>query len=205
MAEDWRVTVNLSGSSGLDLRSSIRELEHDAKLVLGKRVAVSASDSQVFLYADDRATAEQAQAAARTILDREGAEGELILERWHPIAEEWEPGDVPLPATPSEQAREHETLEAQDTADSEATGYAEWEVRIDLPSRHEAVELATRLESEGLPVARRWRFVVVGAENSDDAEELAKRIKPEVPSDARVQVEPGGEMVWDVIDPGWGG
>ena len=197
--------MNLAGSSGRALHSSLRALEVDAKNALGGRVAVSSAESQVFVYADERATAEQAESALRAILEQEGTPGELIVERWHPLAEKWEPGDVPLPSTDPEREQEHEVLEAQDTADSQASGYAEWEVRIDLPSRHEAVELARRLESEGLPVARRWSFVVVGAADSDAAEELAKRVRPEVPADANVHVQAGGEMVWDMIDPGWSG
>ncbi len=205
MAEDWRVTVNVSGGDGHGLHSALHQLEEEAKLELGRRVAISASDSQVFVYADTREAAEQAEAAVRTILDRDGTPGELVLDRWHPIEEKWEAGDVPLPVTAADRAREEEALDAQDDADSEASGYAEWEVRIDLKSRHEAVELQKRLEAEGLPVARRWLFVVVGAEDRDAAAALAKRLETETPSDARVQVEPGGEMVWDFVDPGWSG
>jgi hypothetical protein len=203
MAEDWRVTVELSGASGHDLRSALRVLEKEAKLELGRRVAVSASGTNVFLYADTRAAAEQAEAAVRSILDRDRSSGELTLDRWHPIEEKWEPGDKPLPSTPKEREDEHELLEAQDAADSHASGYAEWEVRIDVPTRREAVELQKRLEAEGLPVARRWSFLVVGANDSDDAEALAARLGSEVPPDATVRVEPGGEMLWEVTPIPW--
>ena len=205
MDEDWRVTVNLSGVSESGLRSALRELEKEAKLELGRRVAISASESQVFLYADTRAAAGQAEAAVKSILERDGFEGELALDRWHPLEEKWEAADVPLPATAADREREHEVLEAQDAADSETSGYAEWEVRIELPSRREAVDLSRRLEAEGLTATRRWSFLVVGAEDSDEAEALASRLRGEVPADARVRVQPGGEMVWDFVDPGWSG
>jgi hypothetical protein len=205
MDEDWRVTISFSSVSGRELHSSLRELEKDAKLELGRRVAISASDSRVFLYADTREAAEQAEAAVRSILGRDGLAGEIALDRWHPVEEKWEPADVPLPDTAAALDHEHQVLEAQDAADSKASGYAEWEVRIDLPSRHEAVELAGRLEGEGLVATRRWSFLVVGAADSDEAEALATRLRAEVPADARVSVQPGGEMVWDFVDPGWSG
>ena len=55
-----------------------------------------------------------------------------------------------------------------------------------------------RLESDGLPVVRRWKFLLVGAANEDDARALADRIRAEAPGDVTIAVEPGGEMVWEV-------
>ena len=80
----------------------------------------------------------------------------------------------------------------------EASGEAEWEVRVSLPSREATDELADRLEGEGIPVTRRATFLLVGAVNQDEAVALAERLRAEVPEGASVEVEPGGAMVWEV-------
>ena len=48
------------------------------------------------------------------------------------------------------------------------------------------------LLAEGYSVVRRWRFLVVGANNADQAEEFAARIRPEVPAGAVVSIEEVG-------------
>jgi hypothetical protein len=63
-------------------------------------------------------------------------------------------------------------------------------VRVELPSHHEARELADRLETEGYSVARRWKYLIAGAASREDAEALAARVHG--------TVEPGGELVYEV-------
>ena len=63
-------------------------------------------------------------------------------------------------------------------------------MRVELPSHGEADELADQLESEGYDVARRWRYLIVGAASEEDAKALAKRVHGEA--------EPGGQVVWEV-------
>ncbi len=75
-----------------------------------------------------------------------------------------------------------------------AAGHAQWEVRVDLPSHHDAVQLAERLRAEGRPVIRRWKFLVLGANDSDDADELARAIRQEAP-EASVQAEELGPLL----------
>jgi hypothetical protein len=197
VAEDWRVTVELEEGHDLAKQLDEHELEDEASEALGQRVAVSGEGSQVFLYADTRAVAEQAMAVVRSLVDRAGATAELTLDRWHPVAEEWKPADEPLPASEAEIEAEHEEREEQDESDTESSGYAEWEVRLDLPSHGAAVELADRLEAEGTPVTRRWKFLLVGAADEDDANELARRLGSEAPAGTRTLVQPGGEMAWE--------
>ena len=48
----------------------------------------------------------------------------------------------------------------------------------------------TRLEAEGFGVVRHWKFVLAGAESREQAEELAAA--------SHGEVEPGGELVWEV-------
>ena len=198
MAEDWRVTVELGAGHGLESALDEHELEDETRSALGGRVAVSADGPHVFLYADTREAAEQALGEVQAIIAREGGEATYALDRWHPIAEEWEAADVPLPATDAEKAGEHEELERQETEESEESGYAEWEVRLDLPSHRDAVELATKLEAEGIPATRRWTYLLVGAADEDDAKALADRLRAESPTGTRLLVQPGGESAWEV-------
>ncbi len=197
MAEDWRVTVELEEGHDLAKELDEHELEDDARAALGQRVAVSGEGSQVFLYADTREAAEQAMEVVRSLVDRAGGTAELTLDQWHSVAEEWKPADEPLPKTDAEIEAEHEEREEQDESDTEASGYAEWEVRLDLPSHGAAVELADKLEAEGIPTTRRWKYLLVGAADEDDANDLAKRLKTEAPAGTRTLVQPGGEMAWE--------
>ena len=198
MAEDWRVTVTFANGSGEDLAAKLNEheLEDAAHKQLGSGISVSSDGPKLFIYADTREAAE----GAIGILDHvitEDPKPAVALHRWHPAAEEWEPADAPMPKTAEELAAEHELLEEQDAADTAASGYAEWEVQVGLPGHGDAVELAERLESEGLPVARRWKHVIVGADNEDDANALATRLRAEAPVGSTFTVEPGGEMAWE--------
>ncbi len=74
-------------------------------------------------------------------------------------------------------------------------GHALFEVRVQLPSHRDSVALATRLQAEGYPVARRWRFLVVGANNADQAEDFAAKIRPEVPAGAVISIEEVGPLL----------
>ena len=199
MAEDWRVTVELAEGSGESLGSRLdeHEVEEEIHERLGGAVAVSADGPHLFLYADSREAAEAARDAVQSLLDAENASAEVSLDRWHPLADEWRPADEPLPATEAEREEELDEAEAQDAADSAASGYAEWEVRVDLPDHADAVELAAMLEQEGVPVTRRWKHLLVGAVDEDEANELADRLRAEAPSGTQFTVEPSGQMAWE--------
>lgn len=200
MAEDWRLTVSLVEGSGPALGVTLDELklEHEMGDRLGGRVAVSADADHVLLYAGTLEAAKEAEALVVELLARERTEASFVLERWHPIEEEWEAATVPLPESAEEKTRERERLDAKDTADSLAAGYAEWEVRLDLGSHHEAVALAKQLEAEGFRATRRWRYLLIGAPSRDEAQALAERLRAEAPPGARLQVQAGGEMAWEV-------
>ena len=199
MADDFRVTILLDDGSGEGVgeRLSEHELEDEAKKQLGGAVAVSADGPNVFLYADTLEAARSARDVVAGILEREGLTATFALDRWHPLAEEWKPADEPLPESDSQREAELDELEAQEEAESKASGYAEWEVRLDLASHGDAVELAEKLEAEGVPVTRRWTFLLVGAASADDANELAERLRSEGPRGMKVHVQPGGEMAWE--------
>ena len=192
---DWRVTISLADPDHAERarRSfSEREVEDDVHLRLGRNIAVGAGDAQIFLYAGTENAAREAEQVAREVLAEDGVKAEFTLDRWHPIEEQWESPDVAMPHTEAERQAEHQRLEDAETAESLATGAAQWQARASLSSHHEAVALAHTLESEGHMVVRRWKFLVVGANNEDDALELAEHIRSEAPPGATVRAEPAG-------------
>jgi hypothetical protein len=194
-SNDWRVTISLADPSLLERAQqsfSGHEVDQDVRRQLGRSIAVGAGDSQIFLYAGTELAARDAERVAREVLARQGIQAEFALHRWHPIEEDWETPDVAMPRTDAERQAEHERLEDAETAESLATGVAQWEARVEFPSHHEAVALADKLRGEGRTVIRRWRFLVVGANNEDDARELAEQIRREAPPDATVRAEHSG-------------
>src|SRR3972149_6024637 len=82
-----------------------------------------------------------------------------------------------------------------------AGGGAGGEGRVELPPHAGTVELAERLEADGIPVVRRYTFLLVGAVNEDAAKALAERLRREAPAGARVDVQPGGGVAWGVGPP----
>jgi hypothetical protein len=68
-------------------------------------------------------------------------------------------------------------------------------VRVELESHRQTTELADRLVAEGMEPVRRWRYLVVGANNEDEATALADRLRREAPAGAGVTVEPGPGMI----------
>lgn len=192
MNDDWRLQVDLDDPDSLNPlveQLEARELEHDLEEAFHDRVIVSRNGDLLFLYT---ATREQAE-RARTLLEALDLKHDwklmIDLKRWHPAAEEWRDPDEPLPDDEAEREAEHRRLIAAERRQVEESGRFEFEVRIDLPSRHEAVRLAERLEDEGLPVARRWSFVLVGAYDEDEAKTLAERLRSEAPTGSQVAAE----------------
>src|SRR5262249_685301 len=106
--------------------------------------------------------------------------------------ESWEDPDVELTAE-----QEHERLEEEETAESLEENVAEWEVRIELRSHHDAADFADKLEAEGRTVTRRWKSLLVSANHEDDAAAFAKEIEAEAPDGSKVHVEPGSGIVWE--------
>ena len=190
MADDWRVTVTFRDEA--DVQQAVRsvrehEVEDDVRSRLGHRIAMSVDGPTAFLYAGTEDTAREADRVVREVLAQHQLSAELTLDRWHPLEEEWEDVSVPMPDTAEQRAAEHQRLVDTETQDSLAAGQAGWEVRVELPSHRRAVELAERLQAEGRPVIRRWKYLVVGANNEDDASALAEEIGQEIPAKASVR------------------
>jgi hypothetical protein len=208
MADDWRVTVTLEDDGGLPLVEALREvrLEGAIRDRLEGRVSVSGGDGSllsadrtIFLYADREDAARAAAAVVADVLRREGVPASIVLDRWHPEEERWEPASVPLPASEEEREAERRRLIEQETEESLESGVPRWEVRLEVDDHRTARELADRLEADGLPVSRHWRYLLVGAANREEAEALAERLRAEAPAGARVAVEPSGAAVWEVL------
>jgi hypothetical protein len=194
-SSDWRVTITLPDDDHTErARRSFSEhqVEEDVHRGLGRNIAVGAGDSQIFLYAGTENAARQAEQVARDVLAADDIDAEFALHRWHPVEEEWESPDVALPQTEAERAAEHQRLEDAETAESLASGTAGWQARVEFPTHRDAVAMAAKLHDEGRTVVRRWRFLVVGANNEDDAQTVADQLRSEAPPGAAVYAEKAG-------------
>jgi chemotaxis regulatin CheY-phosphate phosphatase CheZ len=198
MAEDWRVTVTLPTTDDAEaLTKALHEEKLDEEVDVGlDRVAVSVAEDRIYLYADTRLSAQAAMEVVRDVAVARGLQPTFQLDRWHPIEERWEDARVELPDDAAEQAAEHERREADETADSQTTGIADWEVRVEFPSHQAAAAFAEREEAEHQAIVRRWKYVLIGVNDEDDARALATRLKDELP-DAIVHVEPGSGVAWE--------
>jgi hypothetical protein len=202
MAEDFRLTVDLDdegdGTQLVEWLAAVR-IERDERDKFGDRVVVSREGPRVFLYADTEEAAREVERVVRARLAERGTAARLALDRWHPVEEVWKDASEPLPRTDQDRQAEHARKQAREAAHSRETGYAEWEVRVELPAHEETTALADRLESEGIPVVRRSNFLLAGAANQDEALALAERLRVELSPAARIEVEPGGGVVWEVM------
>jgi hypothetical protein len=202
--DDWRLQIDVHDAQHarpLIERLDARELEHDLSSAFHDRVVVSREDARVFLYAGTREQLEAARGLVLELAAQHGWTVEAELRHWHPSAEDWEDPDKPLPVDDAARIAEHEALMAAEREDTAEHGYPEFEVRVDLPSRHDAVSFAERLRSEGLPAVHRWRFLLVGATDEDSAKALAERIRGEAPSGSQVKVEGAWKAVYDERPP----
>jgi hypothetical protein len=202
MPDDWRVTVDFDDEGdGADFAERLRalELEANERRQLGERVIVSRDGARVFLYADSGERAREVEMTVRARLESEGRAATSALSRWHPVEQAWKDASVPMPETDAELEAERERQQAREAAESLEQGYAEWEVRVELPTHEDTQRLAERLETDGIPVVRRHTFLLAGAINEDEAVALAERVRGEAPEGARIEVEPGGGVAWEVM------
>lgn len=192
MNDDWRLQIDFVDEGLLDHlhdRLDAEELEHDLSRAFHDRVIVSRNGTTIFLYAGDRAQAEKARTLVEQLAREDGEEVEVDFTHWHPEAEEWRSADEPLPESAAAKTVEQAARGAHERAESEADGHPQWEVRIDLPSREDAKGLAERLRAEGIPTVHRWKYVLVGANDEDSANQLAEQIRNEAPTGSKVAVE----------------
>jgi len=198
--DEFRVQVRAQAPGEvLDALKSI-QIADDAHREL-PRLAITHEGEHVFLYADSAEAAEHAREVVTQAMSEHSIEGSVSVMRWHPLEERWEDASAPLPTTEADRSAEHARLEELETEESQQAGHAEWEVRITLPTHHDARSFAERLRSEGIPVKQLWRHILVGANDEDDAAALAARLRTEAPAGSEITAEGNGLEYWQLLHP----
>ncbi len=187
MSDDWRLRVDLhEGDHAARLTDVLKAsgLEQDLKHSLRDRVVVSRADAEVFCYAGTEAQAREVERLVRQLGGQHGWRIDTELKHWHHASEQWEDADAPedVPA-------EHAALMREEREEAEQRGYPEFEVRVECGSRTEATQLAERLRSEAIESVTRSHYVLIGADDEDEAHRLADRLNQELPADASTTVE----------------
>jgi hypothetical protein len=198
--DEYRVRVELAHPARLMEALSVAKHAPEDSEALG-RVAVTHEGEHVFLYTDSAERATLIAAAVQRVMDEHGIDGTIALWRWHPIEERWEDVATPLPSTQAQIAAEHERRIETEDEESAHSAYAEFEVRVSLPSHHDAHALAERLEDEGIPCRRFWRHLLLGAADEDAANALATRVRGEAAAGSEVSVEAVGQPIWESMHP----
>jgi hypothetical protein len=204
MNDDWRLQIEAiddERAKPMLERLDARELEHDLSRAFQDRVIVSRADDTLFLYAGERRQIESARHVVAKVIDEYGWSAGIELRRWHPESEEWEDPGEPLPQTDAELEAEREQRIAAERAEVAAGADPQFEVRVDLPTHHDAVRFDELLRAEGLPAVRRWKYLVVGAADEDSAGVLAERLQTEAPAGSVITVEGSGKVVFDERPP----
>jgi hypothetical protein len=189
--DEWRVEVALDRDEHADTLSGALhdlQLDNEARKRLGGSVIVTRDGKFLFIYAWHEESAQEAERVVKDIMDNEKLIGQVRLMRWHPLAEEWKDAEEPLPDDEATRAEEIRQAQHEGTQEAREFGEFAWEVVIDLPHVRDTVPLAKKLREEGLPVKRRFSYLLVGAPSEDAAVELGKRLEGEVPEGSHVGV-----------------
>ncbi len=206
MSDDWRVTVDLEDERPVaDFVERVQAVEVEGEVLerLGERVVVSHSSDRLFFYADTEEAAREVERLVGPLLSEHGlVDATVEVTRWHPVEEDWRDASVPLPEDPEGIAAERARYEARERQEARERGWTDFEVRAELPGHRETVAFARRLESEGIPVVRRWTYLLVGAATFEEAEALARRLREEAPPGTRVIAEGSGALAWETGDGG---
>jgi hypothetical protein len=120
--DEFRVEVELADEGhGLSLGERLKalDLDDEAQERLGSRVIVTRDGPHLFLYANSRESAAEAERVVRELLADEGLEATVQATRWHPHAEAWKDADEPLPDTPEAIEAERRAHEAQEADEGE--------------------------------------------------------------------------------------
>ena len=204
MSDDWRLRIRVhdpAHAARMSEQMAAWGLQDELEAAFHDRVVISGEGSELFCYSASRDQAEHVEGRIRSIAAEKGWQVEVELAHWHPVSEEWEDPDTPLPTSDSDLASEHEELIRREREEAREQGYPDFEVRVHCRSRSDAIELAERLRAEGIPSLRRWRYLLVGAADEDAANELAQRIAAESPPGAVVTTEGTGRAA-NAVRPG---
>jgi hypothetical protein len=201
--DEWRVEVSLDEDQhGTSLGERLRTLDLDdqARKRLGGSVIVTRDGSNLFLYAWHEESAREAERVVRELMEADELAGQVSLVRWHPIADEWRPANEPLPETEDEVEAEAEQRRQSGIQEHADSGQYPWEVVIDLPTLRDTRELADDLVKRGLPIKRRFKYLLVGAPSEEEAIELGRSFEGNVPDGSHVSVRGNPS---DLTSPGF--
>jgi hypothetical protein len=203
VADDFRLTIEFEDEGHVlhfGRLLSERELERGLRERLGESVIITRDGPHVFLYTASREQLSAAERVARDALAEQDEGGRVsAIERWHPIEERWEDAESALPQTHAQVEAEESRRQRDETEEAQEEGYAEWEVRIDLPAHRDAVAFAEQLDSEGIrPIVRRWKYILIGTPTEEAARELAARLEGAAPPGATVRAEPSAAVGWEI-------
>ena len=190
--DEFRVEVELDDDEhGYSLRERLRALDLDdaARERLGSGVMVTRDGSRLFLYTGSEQEAREAERTVSELVADDELTADIAVTRWHPVEEAWKDASVPLAATPGAEQAEYAAREAAELEEARSEGSFDWHVVAHLTARDDAADLAHRLVREGVTVKRRWRYVVAGVPTEERAEELAGRLRAELPDTADVRVD----------------
>ena len=188
--DEWRVEVDLDEEHHKSLGERLRSLDLDdeARKRLGGSVIITRDGNKLFLYAWHEQSAREAEGVVRDLLEEEKQTGEVKLMRWHPVEEAWRPASEPLPETDEEVDAEEQRHTAAEAEEQSATGDYDWQVVVECEHLKGAREFAERVQGEGLPVKRRFKYVLVGALTEEAAVELGQRLESEAPEGSNVAI-----------------
>lgn len=190
--DEWRVEIDFEDEEhGLGLGERLRAyvIDDEARRRLGRRVVVTRDGPHVFLYAGRQEEAREAERVARELVETDALTADIAVTRWHPLEEAWKDAAIPLPQTPEGEREELRRKEEAKWIQAQQEGSYDWLVKLVLPGRAEAAELEERLDGEGFPVHRRWRYVTVDVVTEERANELASRLRGELPDEAEIWVD----------------
>lgn len=188
-ADEWRVEVALEvedAGRSLSERLHALTLDNEARRRLGGSVIVTRDGPHLFAYAWHEEGAQEAERVLRDLMEEDGLSGRVAVRRWDPEAEEWR--DAGEPAAGAEASAEDRRRERAGEVERHEAKHYPWEVVIDLPDLRTTRELGDELIKRGLPVKRRFKYILIGAETEDAAIELGRSFEGKVPEGAHVGV-----------------
>jgi hypothetical protein len=174
--------------SSLGERLRALDLDDEARKRLGGSVIVTRDGNKIFLYAWHEQSAREAEGVVRDLLEEEKLAGEVRLMRWHPVEDAWRPASEPLPETQEEKEAEAQRHAAAEAEERDVTGDYDWQVVVELDELRATREFADGLIKEGLPVKRRFKYVLVGALTEEAAVDLGERLESEAPEGSKVAI-----------------
>jgi len=185
MDDGWRVCIAFGGPGW---RKSCREALISAlDSRLGDQVAVSSSrwGTQIYVYAPNAGSADEAAQVAREVLAREAVTASVRTEFWSPRDQEWRDAAAEPSADPvAERQALHEARQERERQASATSGRPAWEVWVELTSHDDVVRLAGHLAAQGWRVRPHRRHLIVGANCEDDAKSLAQEFSGDGRADA---------------------